>query len=99
MNATARTASQLYNRPTSYEIVATDGARSVRIAFSARKTKQALFQNLCANGPAIAAEFDLNPENAVCESATSKAIVMVDGTKRVSIKFSGRTEREFAELI
>lgn len=94
MNPAPRTASQLYNRSTSYEIVLTNGAVSHRVEFDMKKTKSALFNAMVENGPAIkeiVGDFNGDIEY--------KAKAWVIGDSGFKIAFSGRTEREFSEIV
>lgn len=96
MNPAPRTAAELYNRPTSYEVIAVilETGETRRLGFTARKTKAALIgfgsSELC----------DWFNANGIADDAAvtyDKRTGWTFGGK-AAIRFSGTTERELAAV-
>lgn len=68
---------------TRYEITATKGDKSIRLTFSARRTRSSLISNMHNAGARIEAELGTDPK------ANYDGVLLSDGTV---IAFSGRTE-------
>lgn len=75
---------------TRWEIVARKGEKSIRLAFSARKTRESLRANMFAKADNIVADLGTDGE-ALIHTQTREAITLTDGTV---ITWSGRTELE-----
>lgn len=73
---------------TRYEIAATKNGKRFTVAYSARKTKTNLINNVRHYGHLIALAIGAD-EEAVCTKANKDEVVMSDGTR---IFYSGRTE-------
>lgn len=98
MNPQPRTATQLYNRPTFYEIVAKSDSKKLRVAFTARKTRSSLASNLQGNTDALMAEFGIPATAAVSYKKARGFVISWEGGE-VALGFSGQTEREFAPAV
>jgi len=77
---------------TRYEIAATKGDKRFTVAYTARKTKTRLINNVRHYGYQIALAIGAD-ENAVSVKVTKDEIVMSDGTR---IFYTGRTELDAA---
>jgi hypothetical protein len=73
---------------TKYEIAATKNGKFFTVAYTARKSKSNLINNVGHYGHLIALAVGAD-EEAVCTKATKDEIVMSDGTR---IYYTGRTE-------
>lgn len=91
---TPRNANNIVNHATRYEVIATDGKETMRLAFTARHTKSNLFSNMRDHASAIVQRFALG-EGATIEGYSKAQGWKVCGNgKTVYVRFSGRTERE-----
>lgn len=92
--ATPRNPADIQGGLTAYEIVATDGAATMRLAFAVRRTRERLHANMLASAAEIVTRFDLG-EGATIEGYAAATGWKVAGNgKAVHVRFSGRTERE-----
>lgn len=91
---TPRDAHSIVGSLTAYEIEATDGNETMRLAFAVRRTRERLLANMRDHAAAIVARFALG------EGATIEGYSKADGWtvcgngRKVRVRFSGRTERE-----
>lgn len=81
--------------PTCYEIVFVKGEASHRVAFTARKTKQCLFDNLIANGPELLALMDTDEDFELVYKDKEWRL----GATGWAIRYSGWTERNCASKV
>lgn len=77
---------------THYEIAASKNGKQTTVAFTARKTKQCLINNVRHYGFQISLSLGSDLE-AVCVKANKDEVVMSDGTR---IFYTGRTELDAA---
>lgn len=73
---------------TRYEITATKGDKSIRLAFSARRTRSSLANNMHNSAERIETELGTDPK-ADYVGVSVNGVLLSDGTV---IAFSGRTE-------
>lgn len=73
---------------TKYEIAATKKGKFFTVAYTARKSKSNLVNNVCHYGHLIHLAIGAD-ENAICTKADKNEVVMSDGTR---IYYTGRTE-------
>jgi len=92
MDMIARTAQELYNRPTSYEVVLIDNGVSTHIGFTARKTNVSIMKFAQKASDKIIARMD----ELGCADNTKPSKGEWNFGKGLIVRFSGRTEREFA---
>lgn len=89
-----RNAFDIVNRATCYEIVATDGADTLRLAFSARQTRERLLANMRGKAAEIVARFNLGSEAEIGAYSKAQGWSVHGNGRTVYVRFSGRTERE-----
>lgn len=91
---TPRNVSEIVGSLTRYEIVATDGTDSMRLAFSARHTKSSLLGNLRSHAAEIVERFALGSDAIISAYRKADGWIVTGNGKSAYVRFSGRTERE-----
>ncbi len=91
VEARPRTLTQMQHRPTAYEVVVTrDNGQETRLAFTERRTKQALLRIAQDNGQQILGMLGDWDGEATYSAKSGWTF------GPVTIRFSGRTERDLA---
>ena len=83
------TREELRNYPTRYEIILQKDDCAVRLGFDAKKTKQALFNAMRANGDLVVSMTNMGDDD--CFEWKRGEYKIKDWT----VRFSGQTERDF----
>jgi hypothetical protein len=91
---TPRNANAIVNCATRYEIVATDGTATMRLAFTARRTKQNLLSNMRSSASDIVNRFGLGEDATIAAYSAARGWSVCGNGKTVYVRFSGMTERE-----
>lgn len=91
-----RTLAEMSNRPTAYEVVLDDNGTLTRLGFTARRTNAVLVHFARAHGKEIIALLDKRGIGDDDGQRPAKLVWSLG--KGVSVRFSGRTERECASL-
>lgn len=88
----ARHATELYNRPTSYQVVMIDNGTETHLGFTARKTNGSILSFARKHADKIIARM----EELGCADNTKPAKGEWNFGKGLVVRFSGKTECEFA---
>jgi hypothetical protein len=91
---TPRNANTIVNCATRYEVIATDGKATMRLAFTVRQTKANLLSNMRANASAIVQRFALGEGATIDGYSKAQGWTVAGNGRKAHVRLSGRTERE-----